>query len=52
MRINSGGLSIHNLEWVEVASAWVDTYAYGVKLDRDLVIAWEGPRLLCGPDIQ
>src|SRR5260221_543441 len=36
-----GGLSIHNLEWVEVASAWVDTYekVYGVKLDRDLVIA-------------
>src|SRR5262249_55146235 len=28
-----GGLSIHNLEWVEVASAWVDTYekVYGVK---------------------
>src|SRR5499433_2339410 len=36
-----GGLAIHNLEWVEVASAWVDTYekVYGVKLDRDLVIA-------------
>ena len=36
-----GGLSIHNLEWVEVASAWVDTYekVYGVKLNRDLVIA-------------
>jgi hypothetical protein len=36
-----GGLSVHNLEWVEVASAWVDTYerVYGVKADRDLVIA-------------
>jgi hypothetical protein len=36
-----GGLSIHNMEWIEVASAWVDTYerVYGVKLDRDIVIA-------------
>lgn len=36
-----GGLSIHNLEWVEVASAWADTYekVYGIKIDRDLVIA-------------
>ena len=33
-----GGLSIHNLEWVEVASAWVDTYekVYGVKLEHVL----------------
>jgi hypothetical protein len=36
-----GGLSVHNLEWVEVASGWVDTYekVYGVTLNRDLVVA-------------
>jgi hypothetical protein len=36
-----GGLAVHTMEWVEVASAWVDAYdrVYGVKLDRDLVIA-------------
>jgi hypothetical protein len=36
-----GGLSVHTMEWVEVASGWVDAYdrVYGVKLDRDLVIA-------------
>src|SRR5262249_39797538 len=35
-----GGLAVHIMEWVEVASGWVDTYekVYGVKLDRDLVI--------------
>jgi hypothetical protein len=36
-----GGLAVHTMEWVEVASGWVDTYerVYGVKLDRDLVVA-------------
>src|SRR5215831_17925524 len=36
-----GGLSVHTMEWVEVANGWVDAYdrVYGVKLDRDLVIA-------------
>src|SRR5258706_12676943 len=36
-----GGLSVHNLEWVEVALGWSDTWekVYGVKLDRDLVVA-------------
>src|SRR5215475_13624889 len=36
-----GGLSVHIMEWVAVASGWVDTYEkiYGVKLDRDLVLA-------------
>lgn len=36
-----GGLSVHNLEWVEVASGWADAYdkVYGVKVNRDLVIA-------------
>jgi hypothetical protein len=36
-----GGLSVHTMEWVAVASGWVDAYEkiYGVKLDRDLVFA-------------
>jgi hypothetical protein len=36
-----GGLSVHNLEWVEVALGWSDTWekVYGVKLDRDLIVA-------------
>jgi hypothetical protein len=36
-----GGLSVHNLEWVEAALGWADTYekVYGVKLDRDVLIA-------------
>ncbi|HEY6676535.1 MAG TPA: hypothetical protein VIZ87_07085 [Terrimicrobium sp.] len=36
-----GGLSVHNFEWVEVALGWSDTWekVYGVKLDRDLVVA-------------
>src|SRR5262249_37034790 len=36
-----GGLAVHTMEWGEVANAWVDAYdrVYGVKLDRDLVIA-------------
>jgi hypothetical protein len=36
-----GGLSVHNLEWVEAALGWADTYekVYRVKLDRDVLIA-------------
>ena len=36
-----GGLAVHTMEWVEVANGWVDAYdrVYGVKLDRDLVVA-------------
>jgi hypothetical protein len=36
-----GGLSVHNFEWVEAALGWADTYekVYGVKLDRDVIIA-------------
>ena len=36
-----GGLSVHNLEWVEVALGWSDTWekVYGVKPDRDLIVA-------------
>lgn len=36
-----GGLVVHTMEWLTVASGWVDAYekVYGVKLDRDLVMA-------------
>jgi len=36
-----GGLSTHNLEWIEAALGWADTYqkVYGVALDRDVLIA-------------
>ena len=36
-----GGLSVHNLEWIEAALGWANAYqkVHGVTLDRDVLIA-------------